>query len=86
MRPVCCNCNREMVHAKNGMLVHLGNKQFISGDRFECELCGALIVTSFAAESFKGCTTLDFLRGKKILAADLTAEEPEGLGQVGDDF
>lgn len=78
MRPVCCNCNQEMVCKQNGTLVRIAPCSYISGDRYECPGCGARIVTGFAKESFSS----EQEPHSRILSADLTEEcrQPTSCG------
>lgn len=46
MRPICCLCNKEMTHTKNGVCVRVSQKNntVVAGDRYNCPDCGAGVV------------------------------------------
>lgn len=71
MRPVCVKCGKEMIPARNEVAVwHPCEPEVpqedridfvVSGDRWECEVCGVSIVTGFGAPFIAGQHSQEFL-------------------------
>lgn len=51
IKPICIQCNCELHCAKNGILVHVGNNQYLSGDKWDCMKCGTTIVSGYSKET-----------------------------------